>query len=239
MWAYAVMVAGLAGAADAHVPVKWPLDWCAPARLQKASPAPMPNDSTALRDIPFSMSLLPWTASVLIRLTPDRRAIIECLVDEGDYTGFEPVAAEALADVVFSAPLAVNTAEAGGLYIARVSSYWGVSWVEPPPSLPILPACPALAWPFMPRWALPPKAPKPASRVPPVFPDAALYPGIEGEVVVVLDIFSDGTPIPKCLARSTPPGWFESASVSALSQWRFEPGTARGVYTVTVKFRME
>lgn len=231
----AAMAAALGGAAGGHVPVNWPLQWCDPARVQAASPAPLPSDSAPLRAIPFSVSLLPWSAAVLIRLTPDYRPIVECVVDEGAFTGFEPAAAEALADVVFSAPLAVNTAEKGGLYVARVSTYWGISWVEAPPPLPILPHCPRAG---MPRWLLPPDAPKPASRVPPSYPDAALDLGIEGETVVVLDIFSDGTAIPKCFAKAAPPGWFEKASLDALSQWRFEPGIERGTYTVTVRFRM-
>ncbi|MFT3810042.1 MAG: energy transducer TonB [Micropepsaceae bacterium] len=235
----AFLVWPVAAFADApQAPVKWPLGWCEPSRVQNASPAPLPSESTSLRRVPFSMSITPFTAAVLVRLTPDYRPAIECVVDEGFETGFELSAVEALADVVFSAPVAVNTAEPGGLYLARISTYWGMTWLDMPPPMPILPRCPGFGEWFRPRWLMP-DAPRPATRVPPAYPEQALSPGIEGSVVVVLDIFSNGDAIPKCIRAASPPGWFEKSALDALAQWRFQPGVERGEYGVTVRYRME
>lgn len=238
LWIAFLLYPAAAFAAEPHVPVKWPLDWCDPSRVQTASPAPLTSDSASLRNVSFSMSLTPFTAAVLVRLTPDYRPVIECVVLEGYETGFELPAVEALADVVFSAPMAVNAAEPGGLYLARVSTYWGLTWLDAPPPLPILPSCPPRDGWFGPHW-LTPKAPKPASRVTPVYPEQALDPGIEGEVVVILDIFSNGDAIPVCIRASSPPGWFERSTLDALAQWRFVEGIERGNYVVTVRYRME
>lgn len=233
------MAAGLiaqAFAAEPHVPVKWPVAWCEPDVVVSASPAPATSNSDSLTRIPFSASIVPFSAAVIVSLTPEYRPVIECAIYPGHETGFERVAVDAVSDMVFSAPRAVNTAGPDGRYLVRVSTLFGVSWVDPPPKLPILPVCDGrgLGW-----FNGLPSAPRPASRVPPQYPVQALEEEIEGDVTVVLDIFSNGDAIPVCLGDAAPPGWFETAALSAVSQWRFEPGLERGSYVVKVKFRME
>lgn len=234
----AMELAGIADPSEPHVAVKWPLSWCEPSAIAAASPAPATSNSDSLLHIPFSVLPITFSAAVIVSLTPDNRPVIECVVDPGYETGFELEAVNAVADMVFSAPLAVNKAGPGGRYLVRVSTLFGVSWVDPPPPLPILPACErpnTAAW----VWNRMPNAPKPAARVQPSYPRRALDEEIEGEAIIALDIFSNGDAIPLCLAGSTPPGWFENAALSAVSQWRFEKGVERGKYQVTVRFRLE
>jgi len=234
-WAVTALLAAQASAAEPHVPIKWPVPACAPQVVASASPAPATSNSDSLLKLPASASLIPMSAAVIVSLTPENRPVIECVIDEGYPTGFQIAAVEAISDMVFSTPRAVNEAGPGGRYLVRVSTLFGVPWVEQPPPLPILPKCADSSgvWPW---W---PNAPKPVSRTRPVYPSRAQEEGIEGSVVVVMDIFSSGAAIPQCFASAAPPGWFEEETLKAVAQYRFPEGTVRGGYTVTVRFRME
>lgn len=231
----AIALIGIAAAAEPHVPVKWPVSWCPDGAVAATSPAPALSNSDSLRVIPFTISIFPYSAAVIVSLTPENRPVIECVVDPGYDSGFELTAIDAVAGLVLSAPLAVNTAAPGGRYLVRINTYFGISWVDPPPKLPILPKCPDK--PGFWRWN--PDAPKPVSRMQPNYPVRALEEEIEGTVEVVLDIFANGMAIPKCFATTTPPGWFENEALEAVAQYRFPEGTKRGDYSVTIKFRLE
>lgn len=232
----ALFLAAPTAAAEPHVPVNWPTEWCDPEIVFSASPAPAASNSDSLAGLPFTTSVIPYSAAVIVSLTPENRPVIECVVDPGYETGFEQAAIEAVAGLVLSAPLAVNTAAPGGRYLVRVTTLFGISWIDPPPRLPILPACPGKATA---GWLKPPNAPKPSSRVAPLYPARALEEEMEGDIRIVLDIFSNGDVVPQCFSNATPPGWFEHEALAAVSQYRFPAGTKRGLYTVTVKFRME
>lgn len=231
----AAALTGFASAAEPHVPVKWPVQYCDDGAAQVASPAPAVSNSDSLSTVPFSASIVPYSAALIVSLTPENRPVIECMVDPGYETGFEIFAIDAVAGLVLSAPLAVSTAAPGGRYLVRVNTVFGITWVDPPPRLPILPKCAERPW----FWRWNPKAPKPVTRVPPTYPFRAEEEEIDGTVTIVLDIFSSGVAIPKCFAKATPPGWFEQNALDAVSQYRFPEGTERGDYTITIKFRME
>lgn len=238
-WAVTALLAAQASAAEPHVPIKWPVPACAPQVVASASPAPATSNSDSLLKLPASASLIPMSAAVIVSLTPENRPVIECVIDEGYPTGFQIAAVEAISDMVFSTPRAVNEAGPGGRYLVRVSTLFGASWVHAPPKLPILPACANLES----RGAVLSgfDVPKPVSRVQPQYPPGAEGEGIEGKVSVRLEVFSSGRVTPVCISEATPPGWFEAAAVEAVAAWRFPqpegPGQ-RFFYEVRIRFEL-
>ena len=234
----AATLCGSAAAAAPHVPVKWPVRYCDPREVTAASPVPATSNSDSLSRIPFTDSLVPFSAAVLVSLTDAYRPVIECVVKPEVETGFENLAVEVVADMVFSAPQAVNTVARGGRYLARVTTLLGHSWIDQPPAQPILPACKYVVPWFHRDYRPVDAAPRPAHRVHPRYPSRAEEEGIEGTVTIHLDIFSNGDAVPNCLVSASPPGWFEKAALDAVAQWRFAPDAKRGIYSVTVRFRL-
>lgn len=223
--------------ARAAAPVTWPVPPCGPADIATASPAPLPSDTAALAELPFVARFAPASAALVVGLADDNTPIIRCIYWNERSEGLEGAAVVAVAGLRFSTPRVPNTVVKGGRYLVRVSTLLGFSWVQPPPRQPLLPPCP-------PRGATAQtgvRAPKPVSRVAPVYPSAAENEAIEGAVEVWLDVFADGSVSPYCIASASPPGWFERATVDAVAQWRFDPPIEIGPrrYWVTVKFRME
>lgn len=219
-------------------PVKWPVPPCGPADVATSSPAPLVSDSTALAQLPFLVGLSSVSAALVIGLNADNTPIIRCVYVTPRSVGLEGDAIVAVAGLKFATPRVPNTAVEGGRYLVRVATLYGISWVEPPPRQPLLPACPGeLDEPSAPG----PNTPKPVQRVPPTYPVRAEEEGIEGSVHVQLEIFASGAASPICIAAATPPGWFEQAAVEAVAQWRFNPPTDVGPrrYGVTIRFRME
>ena len=232
------VVAAIAAPRALAGPVKWPVPPCGPADVATSSPAPLVSDSTALAQLPFLVGLSSVSAALVIGLNEDNTAIIRCVYLNERSVGLEGAAIVAVAGLKFATPRVPNTSIPGGRYLVRVATLWGLSWVEPPPRQPLLPACPGgIDAPAMPDA----RAPKPIHRVPPTYPARAEEESIEGSVEVALDVFPSGAVSPACIGAATPAGWFEQAAVDAVSQWRFNPPTDLGPrrYTVTIRFRME
>lgn len=208
---------------------------CGPSEVASASPAPIVSDSASLKRINTQPEYADAPMTVLIGLDPANKALIRCIVSMPDMA-YAAASLEAIDGLVFSAPLAPNHAAAAGRYLVTILTVDGKPVIQPPPQLPILPRCPDDPAKGEEDPAL---APRPIHREAAVYPEDALNQGLEGEVVVVLDIFSNGVATPKCLAESTPPGWFEYEAVKAVAQYRFPEGTERGSYVITIKFRLE
>lgn len=211
----------------------WPLPPCEPGQIASASPAPTLDDSRSLWNVPFIPALVTLSAGYVVELDRDRHPVIVCVTPDSDAYLAYP-GAVALADLVFATPRRPNLTTKAGRYLVRLSDTLGIGLIAPPPSLPILPPCtPPLHGPPV------ADAPKPATRVAPVYPDGAQQAEIEGQVTVWLDVYASGTATPRCISESYPPGWFEDSAVTALSQWHFAPtGIGAHLYKVTVKFKL-
>ncbi|MCJ0825523.1 TonB family protein [Luteimonas sp. 50] len=119
--------------------------------------------------------------------------------------------------------------------------------VPPPPAPPPAPAAPAAPVPPAPPvppnaaglQALPPPPAPPPPPPPPELPlvvskQAPAYPpglndkGIDGEVMLVLDVAPDGSVGNVVVERSQPAGLFDAAAVEAARKWKFNPGMKDG-----------
>ena len=67
-------------------------------------------------------------------------------------------------------------------------------------------------------------------RVPPNYPKAAREMGIQGEVVLEVEILDDGTigEIEVFESVQEGPGGLDEAAIEAVKQWKYQPGTSRG-----------
>jgi len=209
--------------------------------MESVSPAPAASDTSSMKALPFVMSARPVTAAFVVALDADYRPLLRCVVRERSDRGLIADASVAAAGLVLSAPPAPNRTAGEGRYLLRLSTNFGFTWVAPPPPYPIMPDCQTLTHEGANAHApvAVPVAPRPISRVQPVYPPSALEEEMEGEVQIWLDIFSDGSASPICLNGGTPPGWFEKAALEAVEQWRFQPRAGMGRYGVTVRFQME
>lgn len=232
---FGLLFGGVAQADD----VVWPLPACSAAEIASASPAPIASDTASLRDLPFVMGMSATPVAYIAGLDEQHRPVLHCFVAELSDWRLVAQGSVAAAGLVLSQPNAPNKAIEGGRYLLHISTNFGLSWVDPPPAFPLLADCRHSDGGSMPGPGVaPPLAPKPVSRVNPKYPALAELDGIEGQVEVWLDIFSDGSVSPYCFTGGTPPGWFENVALKAVSQWRFEPRTGMGRYRVTVKFRL-
>lgn len=214
--------------------VVWPLPPCSPRDVAMASPAPMASNTSSLRAMPFVVAIRPPSVAFVAGLDEANRPQLECYIAERSDIRLVAVGSVAAAGLALSTPKSPNPA---GRYVLRLWANFGMSWMTPPPPDPLIPRCVNLA-DDEPRAAIP-FAPKPVHRVAPKYPVSALREEIEGEAVVLLDIFSNGEASPACIDTGTPPGWFEQAALDAVAQWRFAQRDTMGRYRVTVKFRME
>src|SRR5690606_21442169 len=92
----------------------------------------------------------------------------------------------------------------------------------PAPPTPPVPRAPA-DMPAPPAPAAPPAPPPPYPGAPPAYPESAYQAGIEGRVVLVVDIQPDGKPGRVVVESATPEGVFEQTALDAASRWRFNP----------------
>jgi len=117
---------------------------------------------------------------------------------------------------------------------------------EPPPAPPALDAPPAPPAPPAPEaspappsppapHAVPappaPPAPPPVAGhrlPPPAYPKHAAEQGIDGRVVLLVDVDADGRPLEVEVEQSEPAGVFDQAAVDAVRQWRFSPAVEGG-----------
>jgi len=82
----------------------------------------------------------------------------------------------------------------------------------------------------------------PESKVDPEYPEAARVARVEGNVVLQCTISEVGVVSDVQVLRAEPAGWgFETASIDAVQQWRYEPALQNGVplevfFTVIVEF---
>ena len=218
--------------------VVWPLPPCDEATVTSSSPAPLPNDSASLSEMPLFMGLMPTGVAYVATLDATNRPVLRCFVAGASDPRLLAVGSVAAAGLSFSTPLRPNAATPQPLYLIAISTNFGISWVEPPPPQPLLPWCPENASGVN---ASLPDAPKPTSRVPPGYPFQAENAGIQGSAEIVLESFSSGVAVPRCIAASSPTGWFEYAAIRALEQWRFAPASGVGphFYRVNINFRLE
>ena len=73
------------------------------------------------------------------------------------------------------------------------------------------------------------KAPEVVYVVEPEYPKAALEDSIEGSVILIIVIDETGNILRAEVVRSTPPGLFDEAAITAVMQWRYKPATSRNV----------
>jgi TonB family protein len=78
----------------------------------------------------------------------------------------------------------------------------------------------------------------PAFRVNPFYPLAASTDGVEGWVELNFDIADDGRVSRKSIEASVPSGIFDRASLEAVAQWRYCPGTPATNVRVRLKFEL-
>ena len=95
--------------------------------------------------------------------------------------------------------------------------------VEPPPAP--LPPPPPVA-------ATEPPVPIPGQTPPPDYPRGALRRGIEGTVMVRVDVGPDGVPTSVGISRSSRSRELDRAAIEAVQRWRFRPAMADGRPTV-------
>jgi TonB family protein len=80
-------------------------------------------------------------------------------------------------------------------------------------------------------------------RVPPKYPVEQARQGVEGDVVLLVEVAADGSVIDAKVEKSTPPGVFDEAALTAARQWRFTPAMLKdgrlveGTVRVPISFR--
>lgn len=131
---------------------------------------------------------------------------------------------------------------AGTVIVALLGLSTGaVAWAAQPegmlpPPPPAAPAPPQIAPPPLlstqapvPPPPPPAAAPGPDARMPaPPYPPQALRQGIDGTVVLLIDIGPDGKPTRVQVDHATPAGVFDAAAMEAAKHWTFEPGRKDG-----------
>ncbi len=90
----------------------------------------------------------------------------------------------------------------------------------------LLAAPAALAWPRCEQAGLTP--PVAIERAAPAYPPAVREIGIEGAVELAMTILRDGHVGWVRVVRAEPPGYFESAAITGVRAWRFEPARRDG-----------
>lgn len=98
-----------------------------------------------------------------------------------------------------------------------------VAPIEPPPAPPPPPA---------PVAATQPPEPIPGQTPPPDYPRRALRRGIEGTVLVRVDVGPDGVPTSVGIAQGSRSRDLDRAAIEAVERWRFRPAMADGQPTV-------
>ena len=63
---------------------------------------------------------------------------------------------------------------------------------------------------------------------PPPYPPQALRQGVDGTVVLLIDVGADGKPTRVQVQHSQPAGVFDTAAVEAAKRWTFEPKWTNG-----------
>ena len=101
----------------------------------------------------------------------------------------------------------------------------------PEPVTPIEPA-PAPLAPPAPVAATEPPVPLPGQTPPPDYPRRALRRGIEGTVLVRVDVGPDGVPTSVGISQSSRSRELDRAAIEAVERWRFRPAMADGRPTV-------
>ena len=81
-------------------------------------------------------------------------------------------------------------------------------------------------------------SPQPGHNQPPRYPVIAERQGLEGSVVVILEIDANGQVTAAHIERSSGSALLDDTALRALSQWRFEPARSNGV-AVPSTFRKE
>jgi protein TonB len=73
-------------------------------------------------------------------------------------------------------------------------------------------------------------APVPINPIPPEFPEFAKKTGIQGNVVLEVDVYKDGTLGKIKVLRSllSGPGGLDESAINAVKKWKFQPGKSGG-----------
>lgn len=79
---------------------------------------------------------------------------------------------------------------------------------------------------------------------PPVYPESARRRGIEGLVLLFVEVAADGRPKGVRIETSSGSSILDEAAVRAVERWRFKPGTLMGVPTssrvrIPIRFRLD
>ena len=72
----------------------------------------------------------------------------------------------------------------------------------------------------------------------PAYPARATLEGVEGSVTLSFVVDEAGLAREIAVVAASEPGWFESAAIAALRDWRFEPGRALERYSQTFDFAL-
>ncbi len=99
-----------------------------------------------------------------------------------------------------------------------------VATIEAPPPPPPPPPVPVAA--------TQPPEPIPGQTPPPNYPRRALRRGVEGTVMVRVDVGPDGVPTSVGISRSSRSRELDRAAIEAVERWRFRPAMADGRPTV-------
>lgn len=138
-------------------------------------------------------------------------------------------------------PLTIEEAEAGeeGEEIEEIETIGPTTLdlMQPPP--------PARETGTTPRFRVYEEGPIPIRRVPPEYPAWARRMGIEGTVILQVEIFEDGTvgAVEVVQSLQSGPGGLDEAAINAVKQWRFVPAKSQGQpiavwATVPIEFRL-
>ena len=106
--------------------------------------------------------------------------------------------------------------------------------VPAPPTPPPVPAAKLVQVEHVPPPPAPPRPPLPPKGVPdprmpaPPYPPQALQQGVDGTVVLLIDVGVDGKPTHVQVEHSQPAGVFDAATVEAAMHWTFEPKRMNG-----------
>lgn len=97
-----------------------------------------------------------------------------------------------------------------------------------------------------PRFRVYEEAPVAVRRIPPEYPTWARRMGIEGTVILQVEIFEDGTvgAVEVVQSLQSGPGGLDEAAINAVKQWRFAPAKSQGKpiavwATIPIEFRLD